>query len=424
MPEQSPLLAGAAVVDITPPAGLMMSGYAARTQPATGSHDALTARAIAVGDTAIVVADVIGLHEDSCARIRSRCRLPGDRVVVIATHTHGGPVSMAARGGAGWDAGFLARLEDGCVEALDRAVAAQRPAVLSAGTGANPGVAFNRRHDGGVIDPAVPMLRIDGVDGRAIAVLVAHACHPVVLAAYNRQYTADFPNYVREALQAAVPGAVAVFMTGCAGDISTGHSPHSSISTVPTADRTFAEAERLGQRIAASALAATLHRLDGGISAAAEAVELDFERNETAPLPALAAEWRGKAAESDPAWATLYDCWADWAGTIALQPLTPWTGKVTVLDWAGARLSFMPGEMFAQSALNVRGDATRVHFVNGFADGVPGYIPPEAEYPFGGYEVLEAHRYYGLPAAFAAGSAERLEAAAIRLNAQLDRLRS
>ena len=65
-----------------------------------------------------------------------------------------------------------------------------------------------------------------------------------------------------------------------------------------------------------------------------------------------------------------------------------------------------------------------VDFVNGFADGVPGYIPPEAEYPFGGYEVLEAHRYYGLPAAFAAGSAERLEAAAIRLNAQLDRLRS
>ncbi|MBL8592869.1 MAG: alkaline ceramidase, partial [Devosia sp.] len=182
--------------------------------------------------------------------------------------------------------------------------------------------------------------------------------------------------------------------------------------------------ERLGQRIAASALAATLHRLDGGISAAAEAIELDFERNETAPLPVLAAEWRGKATESDPAWATLYDCWADWAGTIALQPLTPWTGKVTVLDWAGARLSFMPGEMFAQSALNVRGDAMRVHFVNGFADGVPGYIPPEAEYPFGGYEVLEAHRYYGLPAAFAAGSAERLEAAAIRLNAQLDRLRS
>lgn len=421
MLEMSSLLAGAAVVDITPPAGLMMSGYAARTQPATGSHDALTARAIAVGDTAIVVADVIGLHEESCARIRSRCVLPDDRVVVIATHTHGGPVSMAGRGGSSFDAGYLAGLEDGCVEAINRAVAAQRPAVISAGRGDNPGVAFNRRHDGGVIDPEVPVLRLDGVDGRPIAILAAHACHPVVLAAYNRQYTADFPHYVRAALEAANPGIVAVVLTGCAGDISTGHSPHSSISTVPTADRTYAEAERLGSRIAASASAARLQRFEGAVAAASRSVPLDFERNETAPLPSLAAEWRVKAAESDPAWATLYECWADWAGTIARQPLKPWTGKVTVLDWAGVRLSFMPGEMFAQSALNVRGDAARVHFVNGFADGVPGYIPPEAEYPFGGYEVLEAHRYYGLPAAFAPGSAERLEAAATELNAQLDR---
>ncbi|CAN7439039.1 neutral/alkaline non-lysosomal ceramidase N-terminal domain-containing protein [Devosia sp. LjRoot16] len=421
MPELSPLLAGASIVDITPPAGLMMSGYAARTQPATGSHDALTARAIVVGDTAIVVADVIGLHEESCARIRSRCALPDDRVAVIATHTHGGPVSMAGRGGTAFDADFLTRLEDGCVEAIDRAVAVQRPAILSAGLGDNPGIAFNRRHDGGVIDPTVPVLRIDGVDGKPIAVLTAHACHPVVLAAYNRQYTADFPHYVREALEAASPGIVAVFLTGCAGDISTGHSPHSSISTVPTADRTYAEAERLGRRIAASASTARLRPLAGGVAAAAAAVTLDLERNETAPLPVLAAEWRAKAAESDPAWATLYECWADWAGTVALRPAAPWTGKVTVLDWAGVRLSFLPGEMFAQSALNVRGDAARVHFVNSFADGVPGYIPPASEYPFGGYEVLEAHRYYGLPAAFAEGSAERLEAAAIELNARLDR---
>lgn len=420
MPEMSPLLAGAAIVDITPPAGLMMSGYAARTQPATGSHDALTARAIAVGDTAIVVADVIGLHEDSCARIRSRCGLPDDRVVVIATHTHGGPVSMAGRGGADFDAGYLQRLEDGCVEAIDRAVAAQRPAVLSAGSGDNPGIAFNRRHDGGVIDPAVPVLRIDGVDGRPIAILTSHACHPVVLAAYNRQYTADFPHYVREALETAEPGIVAVFMTGCAGDISTGHSPHSSISTTPTPDRTYAEAERLGRRVAESALAAKLTQLDGPVRAASATVGLDLKRNETTPLPQLAAEWRAKAAESDPAWRTLYECWADWAGTIALEPLAPWTGKVTVLDWAGVRLSFMPGEMFAQSALNVRGDGRRVHFVNSFADGVPGYIPPAAEYPYGGYEVLEAHRYYGMPAAFAEGSAERLEGLAIELGRRLD----
>src|SRR5262245_30596793 len=101
----------------------MMSGYAARTEPASGRHDALTARAIAVGDTAVGVADLIGLHEDSCARIRARCVLPDEHVAVVATHTHGGPVSMPARGGAGCDPAFVARLEDACVEAIDRAVA-------------------------------------------------------------------------------------------------------------------------------------------------------------------------------------------------------------------------------------------------------------------------------------------------------------
>jgi hypothetical protein len=48
------------------------------------------------------------------------------------------------------------------------------------------------------------------------------------------------------------------------------------------------------------------------------------------------------------------------------------------------------------------------------ADGVPGYIPAADAYPTGGYEVAEAHRYYGLPGAFARGSAEALAEAVIR----------
>ena len=419
-PQTGTILAGAALVDVTPPPGQLMAGYAARTEPATGSHDPLTARAIAVGDTAIVVCDVIGLDDASCARIRARCALDTDKVVVIATHTHGGPVSMPGGVGTGCDLDYLAELEDACVVAIDRAVASRRPAVLRAGIGENPGIAFNRRHDGGIIDPLVPVLRIDGEDGAPIAMLVSHACHPVVLAAFNRLYTADYVHYVRQTLEAAVPGTLAVFLPGCPGDISTGHSPHSSISTVPTDDRSYAEAERLGRRVAASALAAQLHRLDGPVHAASTRVDLALARNETAPLAELASEWRQKAIASDAAWRALYECWADWAGTIALRPLSPLSVRVSVLDWAGMRLSFLPGEMFVRSALTIRGESARLHLVTSFADGVPGYIPPAEEYAFGGYEVLEAHRYYGQPAAFAPGSAERIEAAALELGRQID----
>src|SRR5690349_20601909 len=103
--------AGAAAVDITPPAGLHLAGFAARTEPATGVHDRLTARAVVMDDTALVALDVIGLHEDMAARIRQRCALPDDNVIVAATHTHGAPVSMRGRLGRDADAWFLQQIE-------------------------------------------------------------------------------------------------------------------------------------------------------------------------------------------------------------------------------------------------------------------------------------------------------------------------
>ena len=54
-------------------------------------------------------------------------------------------------------------------------------------------------------------------------------------------------------------------------------------------------------------------------------------------------------------------------------------------------------------------------FILGYAEGTPGYIPPRSEFAFGGYEVEEAHRFIGMPGAFAPGSAEALAAAAIKL---------
>jgi len=53
--------------------------------------------------------------------------------------------------------------------------------------------------------------------------------------------------------------------------------------------------------------------------------------------------------------------------------------------------------------------------VLGYCDGVSGYLPTADEYESGGYEVCDAHRYYGMPGPYAQGSAERLADAAISL---------
>jgi neutral ceramidase len=46
--------------------------------------------------------------------------------------------------------------------------------------------------------------------------------------------------------------------------------------------------------------------------------------------------------------------------------------------------------------------------VTGYTGDCPGYLPDAEAYAHGGYEVTDAHRYYGMPAPFARGGAERL----------------
>ena len=407
--------AGAALVDITPPAGLLLSGFAARTEPATGAHDPLTVRAVAVDDTALVVADVIGLHGDMCARIRRACSLPDDNVVIAALHNHGGPVSMAGRLSLESDPVYLARLEAACIAAIDQAVANQRPATLAAGMGADPDVARNRRHDGGIVDRAVPVIRIRDAEGAMIAVVVSYACHPVVLGADNRLWTADYPHYVRRDIEAAYPGAMALFVTGCTGDANTGHSAHASVSLAANPDRTYEAAERLGGRIAAAALAAPESALGDTVNASSDELTLAFERREPATPEALAAQWRNERETAAPARAALLGYWIEWAQTIAPRELRPLAGRVSVLNWGGLPIVGLPGEIFAETALAIRAELPpqMPAIIADFAEDNPGYISPASEFPFGGYEVDEAHRYYGQPAGFAPGSAEALAESAI-----------
>lgn len=408
--------AGVCTLDITPPPGMAMSGFAVRAEPASGIHDPLTVRALAVGDTAVAVADVIGLDGETNARIRRRCTLPDEHVMICALHNHGGPVSMPGRLSDDADPAYLVRLEDTCVQAIDGAVAARRPARLSAGLGTDPNVARNRRHNDGPLDRSLPLLRVRDEDGAMIAVMTGYACHPVVLGADNRLWTADYPHYVRAALEDACPGAVALFLTGCAGDANTGHSAQTSLSLAPGCERSFAAAERIGRRIAEAALAAPETPLGDRAGADSAYLDLHFERRETEPPEVLATEWRQQIAEADRARARLLRLWINWAETVATRELPRLSARVCMLDWGGLPIVGLPGEIFAETALALRSACPPgPAFITGFAEDNPGYIPPRREYAFGGYEVDEAHRYYGQPAGFAPGCADMLADAAVSL---------
>jgi neutral ceramidase len=423
------VLAGVASRDVTPPAGAAMSGFAARESPASGTHDPLLVHALVVGDTALVTVDVVGLHEDDCAEIRSRCGLPADRVVVHATHTHGGPVSMRGRLGPGVDEGWLAAVVQACAESVAEAAARREPVRVVAGYGERPGVARNRRREGGPVDDELPVVLLHRPDGSLLAGVVSYACHPVVLGADNTRFTADYPGVVRRVMAERLGGPV-LFVTGCAGDANTGHTAAASVSTAASADRTFEACERAGTRIASAGLALTSKRDSGAaaIAAVAGAVRLELAVPDRAATLAQVERWERELGAADLAHRALLRCWIEWGRGLLNSPhpgsAAGHLASVTVLRWGDAVLVALPGEPFAAAAQEIRQHATRTApgvtvLVAGYSNGCPGYLPSSDEYPRGGYEVCDAHRYYGMPGPFSAGSAEALVQRARQLLDQL-----
>jgi hypothetical protein len=64
----------------------------------------------------------------------------------------------------------------------------------------------------------VPVLRINGDDGKPFGVIFGCACHNVTLGPTNLMISADYAGYARKAIEERFPGAEAVFIQGCGAD--------------------------------------------------------------------------------------------------------------------------------------------------------------------------------------------------------------
>lgn len=433
---------------ITPPVGTPMAGFAARAHPSVGVHDHLHARALVVAaeephaaKTALVVVDVVGLSPESTSAIREDIEravgIPAAAVIVATTHTHGGPVTESRDEDSPTVRDYIEHLRNVVVACVADATKNMVPGRMLLEFGDEATVGKNRRRPGGVIDPSVPTIRIEDMAGEVIGIMCCYACHPVTLGADNRMITADYPGVVVRVLEAVYPEAVAIFITGCAGQINTGHSAQDSLSTRPSELRSFREMIRLGTAIAGAAVQASEHAADPrGTSRAvapspgdraqvrAATVEVPaplLPMEEPEAFRAMAAEWRAQAACSSPDGSPEESDrllrWASWAERMAAsaphEPFIPL--DVTVLRWGDICLVGLPGEPFVEFGLEIRRHAPASVVVAGYANGCPGYVPHRSAYEEGGYEVLYAHRAaYSRPSAFAPEAGERLVAAALR----------
>ena len=229
------LRAGAARVEITPPVGIKMTGYAARKSGATGVHDPLFARVVVLRDdhvsVAIVAADLaVFCLERVVSEAKEKWGL--DHVILSATHTHSGPNT--------WEPSeWRTEAEDKIIAAIGEAAESLFPARLSWARDVLEShyMPHNRRFvrpDGSVtmmwdnpkrlptkpVDKRVSILRVDDETGKPRILMVHYACHAVVLGAQNVLISADYPgamaNHVEKELG---PQCMAMFLQGAAGDI-------------------------------------------------------------------------------------------------------------------------------------------------------------------------------------------------------------
>jgi hypothetical protein len=220
------LQAGAAVVDITPPIGHALWGYAARKDaPSTGVRDPLKARALvlAVGKERIALVSLdLGRAPTraSMDAIRARVKAGGvGTVFVVASHTHHGPVIELDD----WPTpktSYVRQLEGKLAALILKANKDVRPARLGV---ASKEVALNRnRHSkraGAPVNRELLVLRVEDVDGKVIAHAVNFAAHPTMRDAAERRFSADYPGAMA-ALVEKETSSPCLFLQGAAGDLS------------------------------------------------------------------------------------------------------------------------------------------------------------------------------------------------------------
>lgn len=264
--------AGAATVDVTPPALLGTWGHGPGAPQSRGHRGRLRCRVVyledARGERVVFMpcdfaAVSVNLQRAVAAAVEARVGMGADRLVLSATHTHGGPAHMfgapkysglVSAKVAGYDAGFVdwlaARLAAGIVAAHDGAVPARvawQTELINRGGGSGPAISANRSVEahcansdpmgaaattcGGAADPIaevtgqLDLLRIDGLDNgqwRPLAIYASFPVHGTSMPSSTAYFQGDLWGFAARYVEAKLRGDgsfVAALANGAEGDV-------------------------------------------------------------------------------------------------------------------------------------------------------------------------------------------------------------
>lgn len=194
---------------------------------ALGVHDDNWTRAFVLerGELAVAVVsiDAIGIFQREVLRIREAVNERGlalDQVIVVSTHQHEGADTMGLWGRSFFESGvseaYLDRIVALSVDAIGEAYETRREAKLRVAQGDASELISDSRLPT-IVDGSVTIVQATDTGGAPILDWVIYGNHPESLGEHNQQISSDFPHYLREGLEAAHPGALAVFSAGSLG---------------------------------------------------------------------------------------------------------------------------------------------------------------------------------------------------------------
>jgi len=250
------LKAGTGRVDISPRKSMFLWGYPHVERMSTGVNDPLYVTALCLDDgdckTIAIVADVLFVTAQQTAecrrRIAERAGVPGAHVMISTTHTHSAPVTCTVLAMTGDpvvpkpEAEYVEQLIQGITDAACEAVEAVEPAELAVASAQVDGVGCNRLDPDGPRDPEAGLLIVRrSADKSLLAVQMIYSMHPTVMHEDSTLASSDFPGYTRQQIESEMPGCRVIYQNGPCGNLS----PRYHVKA-----QTFAEAERLGNRLA------------------------------------------------------------------------------------------------------------------------------------------------------------------------------
>jgi len=407
---------GRAIADITPRAGVELTGFAGRSGPSRGIHDRLFAKAVVISgskcELAVVTTDLLGLDGDIVRTIREDAEkelgIAADMIMLCSSHTHSGPATITLRGIGDRDENYIESLEGDVLGSIREALANGRESVIKVGEGRCE-IGVNRRErtaEGrtilgqnarGTTDPKVSVIDIEAPGSRTV--LFNYACHPVVMGSSNLLVSADYTGYAARAVADALENGVAMFMQDCCGNVN----PR-------VVGGRFEDAEGIGGILGAEVVrvseGSSTEEVGFGIGGRTREVELalsDVPGEDEIEEELSVYKCNYASARRDNDWGAMKHAqglmeWAKDAAALARGGMGDRRKRLEIqaLRIGSAAIVAIPGEPFAEMALAIRERSRFRHtVVAGYANGCIGYLPTPESFAQEGYEVDSAYKYYG-----------------------------